>query len=419
MVNYKIIGSILMLLGTCIGAGMMALPLAAAQYSFVTTFLFLCTSWLIMTIGSFALLEVNLWMPQGTNLFTMARNILGVWGNFFSLSIYLLLLYSLIAAYISGCSDLLQGFAAENNIVLASWQSTLCVFVTLVSVVTFGIRVVDITNRLLMFIKLIALSLMLSLMLERFDLALVSTGTNSLYSMNAFMVMITAFGFSIILPSIRDYLEDNHHSIILTLKIGCFIPLLIYSIWVISVHGLLPKLGEGGLVNIAAASNPNTELIESISLYSGYTVLTNASTIFITLCAITSFLGVALCLVDFIKDIVSNIYRKYFFEEQLDELLHAEFKSHDYIKNILVYFLSFSIPLGLVLFNPGIFIKALSYAGILVLIFLVFLPLLMLYVGRYKLDYVGRRLIPGGKHALLTMLLVSCVILIFSFIDLF
>lgn len=415
--NFKIIGSILMLLGTCIGAGMLALPLAAAQFSFNTTLFFLFSSWLLMTIGAFALLEVNLWMPTGSNLFTMSRNTLGATGNTISLIIYLLLLYSLIAAYISGCSDLLQGIADNYGYVLANWYSTLIVFAVLVSVVIFGISFIDVTNRCLMFVKVIALTLMMNLMFDHFNVELLSTGSNAFYSMQSFMVMITAFGFAIILPSIRDYLEDNQKNIILTLAIGCLIPLVVYGVWIYAVHGLLPKNGTMGLLNIASATNPNSELIEAIAGVSGQGRLTKTSTVFITIAAITSFLGVALCLVDFMRDIVTTIYHTYFYDKELEHELDKKFKSHDYAQSIAIYLLSFSVPLVIVLFIPGIFITALSYAGILVLAFLVVIPLLMVYIGRYQLDYVGRRLIPGGKISIIGLLFISSLILLYSIIE--
>lgn len=413
-INYKILGSILMLLGTCIGAGMLALPLAAAQYSYIATFSFLSISWLIMTIGAFALLEVNLWMPSGSNLFTMAKNTLGNIGNIISVIVYLLLLYSLIAAYISGCSDLLQGFIGKSGYDLLYWQSTLIVFTVLGSVILFGIRIIDMTNRMLMFVKIVTLIIILSLMFYKFDFDLISSGDISGYSINSIMVMITAFGFAIIIPSLRAYLEDDHHNLIRVLAIGSCIPLLVYSLWILAVHGIIPKYGDNGLVLIAGTVNPNTNLISAISTFSGYAVLSQTSKIFITISAITSFLGVALCLVDFYKDIIKTIYARFMLDNYVDDIINTDLHHHVYIRNILAYFLAFSVPLIMVLYNPGIFITALSYAGILVIMFLVIIPLLMLYIGRYHLDYVGRQFLPGGKSFILILLAISMLVLLYS-----
>lgn len=417
-INFKVFGCTLMLLGTCIGAGMLALPLAAAQYDYVTTFIFLFFSWLIMSIGAFALLEVNLWMPTGSNLFTMSKNTLGRHGNIFSNIVYFLLLYSLISAYISGGSDILQGILANYNINISSVFSTLLIFTVLVSIVIFGIRIIDLTNRALMSLKFITLVIMLALMLSNIDTHLVTTGEKFYYSVNSFMVMIAAFGFAIIIPSLREYLEDDHHTLTLTLKIGCIVPLIVYTLWILAVHGIIPKLGEYGLISISNANNPNSELIHAISIAINYSVLTNVSKIFIAICAVTSFLGVSLSMVDFVRDMINNFFSLYNFEQELDKKLSMQLGEKLYLRNILAYFISFSVPLLVVLLNPGLFLIALQYAGILVLIFLVILPLLMLYIGRYHKNYVGRKFIPGDYVTLLVMISISIILLIFAIIKL-
>ena len=412
--NFKIFGSILMLLGTCLGAGMLAIPLTAAPYTFATNFVFLLASWIIMTIGAFAILEVNLWMPSGSNLFTMAKNTLGNIGNTFSIIIYLLLLYALISAYISGCSDILHGIFTNHHWLIHSWQTTLIVFLLLFSVIACGIRIIDLTNRLLMITKLTAFFSMLFLMLSVINIDLTNVGQtiSNGYSVDSFMVMNTAFGFAIILPSLRAYLDDNHANLTKTLIIGCCIPLVLYSLWVLAVQGLIPKLGSDGLIAIADSSNPNTNLITSIAINSGYSLLALFSKTFISISAITSFLGVGLCLVDFMKDMVNNIWDKYYEKAELG-------LANTCAKIAVIYTLSFAVPLIIVLCNPGIFIKALSYAGILVLTFLVVLPLAMLYSGRYRLHYIGKRFIPGGKIFILALIALNLLILLFTISNMF
>ncbi len=399
-----------MLLGTCLGSGMLALPLAAAKYNYATNFFYLLLSWALMTTGAFAILEVHLWMPSGSNLFTMSQRTLGKYGNIFALITYLLLLYALISAYIAASADLFHGFVYVNyGINFLPWQSALIVFTLLFIIIAFGIRIIDLTNRLLMFVKLSAFVVMLSLMLAHVDYNLLTTGSSHHYPISTFMVMNTAFGFAIILPSLRSYLEDNHKNLTMTLIIGCFIPLLLYTLWVLAVQGLLPKDSENGLIRIANSTNPNSNLIQAIASYSGLSLLITFSKIFISISAITSFLGVGLCLVDFIRDIINNIYTIYFIYPSNTDKLSAKI-----IKNFIIYALSFVIPLFVVLYNPGIFIKALSYAGILVLIFLVLLPLVMIYVGRYKLNYIGKKYLPFGKLAIIFLICSTIILLAYS-----
>ena len=417
--NFKILGSTLMLLGTCTGAGMLGLPMVAAQYDFSTTLWLLFSSWLVMTIGAFALLEVNLWMPSGSNLFTMTKNTLGKYGNVLALIIYILLLYSLITLYISNSSDLLQGYLARYNIYISHGSSTLIAFSILLGIEIFGIRIIDLANRWLMFIKLSSLAIILAIMLYHIEPEYITIGEHTYFSSSSFMAMITAFGFAIILPSLRDYLDDNHKSLIISMIIGCIIPLLLYAVWILAVHGMIPKTGANGLLSIAGDNNPSSSLIEAISVTSGYPFLTRLSGLFIAVCTVTSFLGVGLCLVDFIKDILNNFCMNSYREEELERCLNKKIVNlSTLIRSLFVYTLAFAIPLIAVLLNPGLFLAALSYAGTLVLMFLVILPLIMLYRGRYHLSFTGKKFIPGGKITIILLLLINSIVLFSPIINL-
>jgi tyrosine-specific transport protein len=61
---------------------MLALPLAIAQVGFFEASFFLLLSWFIMTVGALLLLEVNLYLPKGANIVSMAGKTLGPFGYF-------------------------------------------------------------------------------------------------------------------------------------------------------------------------------------------------------------------------------------------------------------------------------------------------------------------------------------------------
>ena len=75
--NLKTVGSILLIVGTSIGAGLLALPLVTAEAGFFNTFLLLIICWFLMTAGAFYLLETNLQLPLNSNLITMSQRSLG------------------------------------------------------------------------------------------------------------------------------------------------------------------------------------------------------------------------------------------------------------------------------------------------------------------------------------------------------
>src|SRR3990167_1302438 len=146
----KLLGGILLVVGTTIGAGMLALPVATAELGFWGSIVLLISSWAIMTACAFLFLEVNLWLPPNSNLVSMAGATLGKWGQAVSWVVYLALLYSILSAYIAGGSDLFHYILGTAGIHLPNSASAALFTVLFGSVVYLGIRCVDYVNRGLM-----------------------------------------------------------------------------------------------------------------------------------------------------------------------------------------------------------------------------------------------------------------------------
>ena len=134
--NMKSLGGIMMLLGTCVGAGMLALPIAAANEGFSIATLLLFVAWLSMTFGALTLLEVNLALPEKNNLISMAEATLGAFGKYLTWFVYLLLLYSLLCAYIAGSSNIVFAIMQAMHINSPAWLDTL-ISVLILSVVLY------------------------------------------------------------------------------------------------------------------------------------------------------------------------------------------------------------------------------------------------------------------------------------------
>src|SRR3990167_3894520 len=152
--NFKLLGGILLVIGTTIGAGTLALPTATAQLGFWGSTLLLIAGWAIMTVCSFLFLEVNLSLPFNTNIISMAGATLGRMGQLVAWIVYLLLLYSIICAYISGGGDLFQYLLSLKGIHVSVAVSSLLFTFIFGLVVYFGMRSVDFINRGLMVGKL-------------------------------------------------------------------------------------------------------------------------------------------------------------------------------------------------------------------------------------------------------------------------
>ncbi len=79
--NHKLFGGILLIIGTSIGGGMLALPIATAQLGVINALIFLVICWAMMTAAALLILEVNLWHNINSNLISMAKTTLGKFGQ--------------------------------------------------------------------------------------------------------------------------------------------------------------------------------------------------------------------------------------------------------------------------------------------------------------------------------------------------
>jgi tyrosine-specific transport protein len=387
----KMIGCMLMIIGTAVGAGMLALPVATAAANFQTTVLMMLFSWTIMIIGALALLEVNLWFPAGANLISMVKSTFGPSLKVVTGIVYLLLLYSLLCAYLAGTSDILHGLLASIHLDLHRSVVTLLALLMLGAVVIKGISTVDVVNRGLMGVKFLAYVVLVLAIAPHISLSHLAEG-KYIYHTNTLMVIITSFGFANIVPTLRSYLHSDRRKLIQVILGGSLSALVIYLLWVFSVQGLFSRQGETGLLAVFHSSEPNSLLMKSIAVLIHSNVINVFAKVFVSICAVTSFLGVALSLTDFVAD-----------------GLQCEKRG---MAGVQVYALTFLPPLIIVLFRPDIFIKALSYAGFFCIFLLILLPVMMLYQGRYRKAFPGNAIVPGGKVLLIITGLISVVLLI-------
>lgn len=384
--NTKAIGGILLIVGTAIGGGMLALPIAAAELGFARSSLLLFISWLIMTSSAFVLLEVNLWLPPESNLISMAQSTLGRFGRYATWFMYLLLFYSLVAAYIAGGSDFFHSLFGFAGIHIPAWLTALIFTGILSSIVYQGIRTVDYTNRVLMFSKLGILVFLLAMILSYINPVNLSGGQLTSLTIS-FTVMLTSFGYANVIPSLRTYFKDDVKKLRRIVLIGSIIPLVCYIFWDLAIMGVIPRGGSTGLISILHSGHSTSDLANIISSTLNLERVTAFTRAFTSICLATSFLGVSLALFDFFADGLKV--------------------KRTTPGNIFLYLLTFAPPLAVVLFYPGIFIKALSYAGVDCLILLVFIPALMAWVGRYRQKIKSDYQVPGGKLLLIALMVAA------------
>jgi tyrosine-specific transport protein len=389
----KLIGSILLIVGSSIGAGMLALPIATAQLGFVGSLVLLFACWFVMTVGAFYILEANLWLPQNSNIISMAKATIGPVGQLIAWANYLLLLYSLLCAYVAGGSDLLHNLLTAAGFALSPHVTVIFFTLLLGAVVCLGIRAVDYVNRGFMAVKLGAYVLVVALLMPFISLDKLGAGEiKHITSAMAVMVTITSFGFSAIVPSLRIYFAGDNRGLKIAIVVGSLIPLVCYIFWDMVIMGFLPLGGEHGLVTILQSQGGASDLVNALDAKASRGAITFFVKLFTSISVVTSFLGVSLCLSDFLAD----------------GLQREKKGSSAY----LIYALTFLPPAVIVLFFPNIFVKALEYAGIYCVILLMLLPAWIVWAGRYKRKIAKGFTVPGGKPLIIATLLVSLALLV-------
>lgn len=350
----RLLGGILLVSGTSIGAGMLALPVISSFAGFLPSFALLAICWLFLFTTSLLLLDVNLAFPGEVNLITMAGRTLGISGKAICWVTYLLLLYSLTAAYIAGSSPLfLQALHWATGWDAPTWIGPFPLLILFGLFVYLGTQAVDWVNRLLMLGLIVFYILLVAFLPSHIQLQFLEHSDPKAVLV-AIPVVITSYGFHIIIPTLTTYLHHDVKKLRLTLLVGSLIPFIVYAIWEFLILGVVPLNGEHGL--ISAWQNGQTGAA-SLSYILQNRWITTVASCFSFFAIITSFLGVSLSLSDFLTD---GLHMKRF-------SLGREFAC----------LLTFIPPLIFVLVYQRGFIMALQFAGIFVAILLCILPAIM------------------------------------------
>lgn len=389
----------LLIVGTSIGGGMLALPVSNAEVGFLASTLWLIAVWAVMTFCAFLMLEVNLWFPPRNNIITMARATLGWIGEGVAWVSYLLLLYALLTAYISGGSALVHELTSWGVIALPLWADALLFVVLFGYIVYRGIQPVDYVNRALMVTKLGSLLLLMVIVFPFVKVDyLFADGMH--WSAAVITVMVTSFGFANVIPTLRTYFDGDIKKLRFAILIGSLIPLMCYIGWNFAILGAVPKGGANGLASMIKNGGSATNLVESLRFFLQQPSITGLAHVFTVICVLTAFLGMALCLVDFLADGL-----------RIDKTSKKGWR---------VYALTFLPPLAIVLWQPSIFLKAFRYAGLCGVTLVVLLPTFMAFSGRY-IKRISREIphyqVMGGKFMLILMAVIGLAVLMQGMVD--
>jgi len=384
----KTLGSTLIIAGTTIGAGMLALPIASSGLGFTTAMIVLIFAWCLMTYTALLTIELHQHAESNATLNTLAKNILGKKGQLIANFSMIFLFYALCAAYIAGGGSQLQSKINQ----FTDWQAVQQIGVVLFAlvfgaIITLGAGAVDKVNRILFVIKILVLTSIFYLLTPYVQ------GQNLLHMpleqgliISAIPVIFTSFGFHGSIPSVIKYMGVSVKPMRKVIMIGASLPLVIYLFWQIVSQGVLSQQSLHNSGSLEGFISSLANVIQS-------PVIISTVSVFANLALATSFLGVSLGLFDFFSDMLKKT------DSMKDRSLTA--------------LVTFTPPLGFALFYPQGFITALGYAAIALVVLAIFLPVAMVWQQRKTLasDNGEQYTVKGGKLAL-SMAAISGVLII-------
>jgi len=381
-----VVGGTLLIAGTTIGVGMLALPVATGPGGFIPSMVIYLICWVFMLCTGLLLVEISLSMPKDTSFISMAERLLGPVGKGIFWIIYLFLFVTVMIAHAAGGGSVLNDITGWD---LPHWLAVVIYSSVLAPIVYLGARSVDRLNIYLISCVIICYLAFIGVSYSHVDYKLLEY-SNWKKAWFALPILFTAFTYQVIVPTLMTYMERNVKKIRLAIILGSSLPLAIYLVWEFVILGIVPPEGPGGLIEAAKlgqnAVGPLKQFVESPYVF-------KIGKFFAFFALTTSFIPFALSFFDFLAD-----------------GLKWEKKG---MRRVILTMGVFGIPMVIALIYPNVFIVALGYAGgISCALLFGLMPPLMAWVGRYIKNYPKEtRQLPGGKALLIVLMAFAILIL--------
>ncbi len=383
MLFNKTLSGTLLIAGTTIGAGMLGIPLVTAKTGFFPALGITLLVWLFMFATGLLYLEATLWMHEGANVLSMSRRFLGKSGRVFAGVVYLFLYYCLMVAYFAAGAPIFIAFLGLK----LSTMGYLVYGLTFAGIVVFGIKAVDRINYILMGAMVLAYFLLVFVAAPEISSERLITQDWSKVVFAA-PILFSAFGYHNVIPSLTNYFKRDVKVLRGAIFFGTLVPLIVYLIWQWLIIGTVP---ETAIEEALVEGKPATAVLQTLI---GSPWIMKAGQFFALFAILTSMLGVAFSMVDFIAD-------------------GMRIKAKKIMTRVILCCLVFAPPFLFSSIDPKIFVTAIGFAGGFGEAFLNgLLPVMMVWVGRYHLKLSAPEQLFGKKPLLITLFTCGLAVMI-------
>ncbi|MDJ0651494.1 MAG: aromatic amino acid transport family protein [Simkaniaceae bacterium] len=392
--SMRVISGTFLIAGTMIGAGMLGIPLVTGVSGLFPGIVVTTIVWFFMYCTGLLFLEVTLWMPDGSNVLSIAGRFFGREGRLISGGMFIFLYYCLMVAYFAAGAPLLADAFSMIGLHVTGWKMFILFGFVFGGIVAMGPKSIDRVN------------IIISIAMIASWFILIGSGGEEVESVRlkfakwpamimAMPVLFSAFGFHNVIPSLCTYLERDKKSLRFAVFWGSFLPLIVYIVWQWLVIGAVP---QEVLSKIFEEGTPITAAFRAVT---GNPMFVMVGRFFAFFAIVTSTLGVAFSMVDFLGDGFNVEERKG-------------------LSRVGLTLLTFVPPLILAMLNPGIFIAALGVAGGFGEAFLNgLLPIGLLWIGKYTWKLKADLNWLENKGVLSFLTLCALFVIVLEFVHLF
>lgn len=370
----KVMGAALLVAGGTVGAGIVALPVKTASVGLLPSATGLIGGWAYMLAAAFIIVEVTEHCGSGANFTTMADMTLGKRWKAVSAALYIFVYCATLTAYIAESATFIgPPVALASGYALPPAALSAAFTMVFGGVIAMGSKAVDAVNSTCVLIALAAFGLLMGLggtSLSSGSLLFCKWGG----AIKTVPIMIVAFTFHNMIPSLFDYLKSGA-AVRKALVIGTSIPLAMYLMWEVLILGSLPAGTTLGSVGEVVQRMGSTGIVPA------------AINVFSLFAIITSFLGVGMGCIDFVKDLSGE--------------------AGEGLGGGLAVAVTLGLPLVIACLGPQLFVAALEVSGMLRLVLFAIIPAMMLRAGPLKKSGGGRRGWIAGAVALIAAAIIG------------
>lgn len=391
----RMIGSVFLIAGTAIGAGMIALPMVLAKLGLMICFTLMMAIWFLIRYTALVGIELNLRAGTGLTLGQLGARFSGPiaqWGGVLGLTF---LCFALLAAYINGSGSILANISHAFGAPLSQETWMYIVSIPLFLLLFYGIKIADYANRLLFGLMIVGTLLLIACLLPFIPFSHLPTAPHVASSLKswtvALPVLFTSFGFHVIFHTISTYLNLQKEALKRVFLWGSLIPTSLYVAWTLAVLLCLNHNDPGFYAKMISSPTNVGELIDSLTHITQNPAIQGVIWVISLFAILTSILGVGIGL-----------------GEQLSHLFESHIPSPP-LRRFCISFATLIPPLLIAILVPGAFIKALAFAGMILVVIAVFLPLWLLYKSDVPNQSAHYPLLDNKALRVLVLLLGSII----------